>query len=105
MINYVGGTASNIIIGDPMPKVNYGWTCPKCNKVWNPSESGCRNCNQYFPTIDPFSVPNPYPQPMVPIEPFDFPTYPLSWPEISNPIGSVDTGVRTFINATTEKKI
>lgn len=104
MINYVGDTASNFTIRDPMPKVNYGWTCPKCNKVWNPSESGCRNCNQYFPTIDPFSVPNPYPQPMVPIEPFDFPIYPVTWTEtISNPIGNAD--IKAFSHATTEKKV
>ena len=80
MINYVGNT-NEYTIGDPVPRVNYGWTCPKCNKVWNPSESGCKNCNQYFPTIDPFSVPNiHWTQPMVPIEPFDFPM----WSETSN---------------------
>lgn len=54
-------STNTIVVRDPLPRINYGWTCPKCNKVWNPSETGCRNCNQYYPSVDPYTVPDPTP--------------------------------------------
>ena len=30
----------------PNPKTNYGWICPKCEKVYSPNIKECWRCNK-----------------------------------------------------------
>lgn len=67
-----------------MTNNNYGWICPRCDKVHAPS---VERCDCYINPNMPRTIP------LVPTQPFQaFPLVPGSWPPVSIPAVKTDEG-------------
>jgi hypothetical protein len=49
----------------PAPTPIYGWSCPKCQKVWSPFVSGCISCNSSSGGLSGIQVTNNTEHPIV----------------------------------------